>query len=533
MQEAGAGYRGLKAVILVSLAVMMLCAAALAQGDSPRVEIYTGYQWMDPGAKFNGVNVGSMPKGFNVASTFLFNKYAGVTLDSGASFGKRANIATISFGPTLKLPTENVTPFFHAMVGLNRVIPAGGFQLHDNNGVGIILGGGMDINVNRWLSIRAIQADYVWAHHNLPTSPPGNSKDFMGARLGGGLVFKLGSLGPPPPPPTASCSIQPSDVMAGEPVTVTATGTGFNPKATLSYSWTATGGKPAGAASSTQVDTTGLAPGSYTVTANVSGGKYAGKPAAATCSASFTVKEPVKNPPTISCSANPSSVKSGEPSTITSQAASPDNRPVTIGYTSSGGRISPASGASTTLDTAGAPAGPITISCTATDDRGLSANSSTSVNVEAGVTMTAPPTASKLNEITFKNPKKPARVDNEAKAILDDVALRLQRDSDAKAVVVGHATAAETAKKANKNLAAQRAANTAFYLTDEKGIDPSRIELRTSSAEGNTAEVYEVPAGATFDQPDTTVVPAGTVKGQSRNAAAPRHKKAAAAAPAK
>ena len=47
--------------------------------------------------------------------------------------------------------------------------------------------------------------------------------------------------------------------------------------------------------------------------------------------------------------------------------------------------------------------------------------------------------ASKINECAFPNKVKPGRVDNTCKAALDDVALRLQREADAKAVIVGEA----------------------------------------------------------------------------------------------
>jgi len=313
--------------------------------------------------------------------------------------------------------------------------------------------------------------------------------------------------------------------MAGEPVQVTASPSNFNPKYTLTYSWTASGGKVSGNAATTTVDTAGLAPGSYTVTTNISDGKKG----AASCNASFSVKEPPKNPPTITCSANPSTVQSGAPSTITSNASSPDNRPLTVSYSASGGRIS-GSGNTATLDTSGAPAGSINITCTATDDRGLTSSGNTSVNVEVPTVVRI--TASKLNEIQFPNPKKPARVDNEAKAILDDVALRLQRDADSKAVVVGYATADETKVKRNANLAAQRAVNTKDYLVSEKGIDPSRIEVRTGTGDGQKAEIYIVPPGAvSLDEvvQGTTVVDEGSVKAQPRNPAPARHKKKAAA----
>ncbi len=118
---------------------------------------------------------------------------------------------------------------------------------------------------------------------------------------------------------------------------------------------------------------------------------------------------------------------------------------------------------------AGAPAGPITVNGTVSDDRGLTASCSSSVNVEVPP---PPPTASKLNEINFPDKKKPARVDNAAKAILDDVALKLQRDADAKAVVIGFADAEELKKKTNKDLAAERAYHTKQYLATERVLTP-------------------------------------------------------------
>ncbi|MGA2000106.1 MAG: hypothetical protein ABSG52_08940 [Terriglobales bacterium] len=199
-----------------------------------------------------------------------------------------------------------------------------------------------------------------------------------------------------------------------------------------------------------------------------------------------------QNPPTISCSANPSSVRSGELSTITAMGQSPDNRPLTYVFTASGGRITP-SGAQTTLDTTGAPAGPITINCTSSDDRGMSANSSTVVNVWL---RPSPPQASTGGSIEFSRDKRrPARVDNVAKAILDDCALRLQREAGARGVIVGNADPNE---QDALSMAQQRAANAKDYLVREKGIDPARLEVRTGSGGTQTVDIWFVPAGATF-----------------------------------
>jgi len=116
-------------------------------------------------------------------------------------------------------------------------------------------------------------------------------------------------------------------------------------------------------------------------------------------------------------------------------------------------------------------------------------------------------------------------VDNEAKACLDEVALDLQKQSDAKAVVVGESTAKEKAlpKHHRKNakvadLAAERAVNTKDYLVTEKGIDPSRINVATGTADSKTVEDYLVPAGANFtaDVQGTTPVDESAVKPVAR-----------------
>lgn len=119
-------------------------------------------------------------------------------------------------------------------------------------------------------------------------------------------------------PASAACSVHPSEVFAGEPVTLTAEGSNFNPKRTVTYSWTGSGVNPGATGASTQIDTTNLQPGQHQVTASLNDGSKRG---VASCSAGFTVKVP--NPPVISCSADPASVKMGGTSTISSTARQP------------------------------------------------------------------------------------------------------------------------------------------------------------------------------------------------------------------
>jgi len=277
---------------------------------------------------------------------------------------------------------------------------------------------------------------------------------------------------------------------------VNATANNFNPKHTLDYDWHSTGGKITGNGASAQVDTAGMAGGSYTASAHITDKRNS--KAMADCSASFAVREPGKNPPQVSCSANPSTVMSGQSSAISGSCSSPDNsRLQPLAWSASGGHIA-GDGMNASLDTSGLAAGSVAVSATCTDARGLSSSTTCNVNVEVPSKLEA----SKINECAFPNTVKPARVDNTCKAALDDVTLRLQREADAKAVIVGQSDAGE--KPAN--LAAQRATNTKDYLVMEKQIDASRLETRTGTDGGRRVEIWIVPAGATFDAGNTTVV---------------------------
>jgi hypothetical protein len=521
--------RVLCACFLLMSFVVLLSAVTLAQDvETPKYEIFAGYQWLHPGGFVpvpfgnynapNGMKLPDMPEGFGASFTYNFQKYFGLEGDFGHNWDNYET--TISVGPKATYRTENANFFVNTLLSYNRLAVNG---LPNGNGIGAILGGGMDLRITHMFYLRLFEADYVWARQNYSqvvssAFPDLRRVSLEGVRLRTGLVFNFGY--PPLVTPTASCSVQPSEVMQGEPITATASGSNFNPKHTLTYAWSGTGGKVTGKDNTASIDTTGVAGGSYTVSAHITDPKMK-TGGEATCTANYTVKEPPKNPPQMSCSASPSSLQVGGSSTITCTCTSPDNVPVTVaGWTATGGSVS-GSGNTATLNTTGASAGPVTVSATCTDSRGLNSQASTQVNVENPPP--PPPQASKLTDCGFENMakiKKPWRVDNECKGKLDDVAKNLQQNADNKLVIVGNAKPTEK----RPNLAAERAVNSKAYLTSGEaklGIDPSRIECRTGSAGTMTAEYWIVPAGGTFTEEGTQPVDESVVK------AVPDHPRAA------
>ena len=347
------------------------------------------------------------------------------------------------------------------------------------------------------------------------------------------------------PPITLSCNASAPTVYPGDPLSVTAAAGSVDTKKNTNviYSWSGEG--VTGNGTSATVNTAPLAPGSYTVKADVKEGKKGKeglKPGqSAECSSDYTVK--AFDPPTISCSASPSTIKPGDSATVTAVGVSPQNRPLSYSYTASAGTVT-GSGTTAEYSSAGAPTGTVGITCNVSDDKGHSVNASTSLTITAPY-VPPPPKTQALCSTSFSNDsKRPTRVDNEAKACLDQVALDLKQLADAKAVIVGESDAKEKALTEKQETyavkhkhakfeddAAQRAVNAKDYLVTEQGIDASRISVATGTTDGQTEENYLVPSGATFsnDVTGTTPVDESAVKPEVRKPLAERHpqKKAA------
>ncbi len=535
-----------------SAAASTTTSTASSDQNPSRMDVFLGYSYLAPhgtvttlvphtGAVTNSYS--SINEGAIGSFAYFFNRYVGGQLEY-ANHPDGANDGAQDFGLGLifRAPMSGMTPFAHATAGLVRL---GGPNVPDEFvwhgytwGPALTVGGGLDYELpfrNHRFALRLFQADFQYYHVDFGAAPQvGGRANVNSARLSTGIVVHMGSI-VPPPPVGYSCSASPDSVYPGEQVTVTGTATNLNPKKPASYSWSGQGLTVSGTNSSTTIDTANLQPGDYKVSGHVTEGNKPGQ--SADCTAQFTVKQ--FEPPTVSCTANPTTVQPGGTSTITATGVSPQNRQLTYSYSASAGSISGTTNTAT-LSTTGAPSGTVTVTCNVQDDKGQTASSTTSVDVEAPPPPPAPKTQT-LCSITFnKDTKKPTRVDNEAKACLDDVALNAQQKPDATIVLVGNSAPTRTPKTkwqrehwpTAENLAGQRAVNTKAYLVTEKGIDASRIQVRTGTSGENEVDDYLVPAGATFDNdvPGTTAVDESQFKAQPRTPVHPvrhHHHKAA------
>jgi len=509
-----------------SMAAAMPYSEGLNRG-TPKVEWFLGYSYLrgmpdlEPANRLYWLNGGSTSIAFN------FNRYLGLVADVGGFADSKIDLtgtgggaSTVMdsygavfpylFGPRLSFRGhERVTPFLQVLFGgiyATKVMldsgcgGAGCTPLPAENKFAWTGGGGLDIKVSHHVAIRLVQVEYLMT--NFQNHSTGISELQNDMRFSSGIVFRFGGHpGPPPPPPSPlaySCSVHPMSVFPGDTIAVSGTALNLNPAKTAVYTWSVDGGVVSGISNTAKIDTTNLAPGAYTLKGHVSEGDTPGENA--DCTTPYAVK--AFDLPTVSCTANPSAVISGDSSTITTTAISPQNRPLIYSYSSTSGSVN-GTGSTAALSTTGAAVGTVTVTCNVADDKGQTASGTTSVTVS--IPAAAPkPLTSELCSIQFeRDVARPSRVDNEAKACLDEIALNLQRSSDAKLAIVGNTASGE---KGGKKLATERAVNTKAYLVSEKGVDASRIAVYTGSQDGKTVSTTLIPAGATLDSTGNTPV---------------------------
>lgn len=173
--------------LLFLLFVLILCSLALnAQQTESKFDLFGGYSY------FNGSTSGASSRyslnGWNAQGTYNFTHSLGLTADIGGYYGSpfqtSAHVYSYLFGPTVQFHTEHVTPFVHALFGVDNfhadVIGGSG----SDSSWAMALGGGFDIPVKGRLSIRAAQVDWLRTNHF--------STSQNNVRISTGVVFRFG-----------------------------------------------------------------------------------------------------------------------------------------------------------------------------------------------------------------------------------------------------------------------------------------------------------------------------------------------------
>jgi len=481
--------------------------AAAQEPPPPKWELFGGYSVFDPGADVHGELPGAVlplssrlewnPRGVGLSGTYDFNRWLGLTLDVSTHWGSGestlfrrlddAAFSNLSLGPRVTFRHKYFTPFLEVLVGDHRLMPD---AFHDIDKLGFMAGGGLDLNLSRHFALRLLRADYVYSNYQYGSASVTPRTEIRGLRLQAGVNFMFGGKTPPPPPPpnrapAASCSADKSMIYAGSGeftiVRVSASDPDNDP---LTYSWTTTGGTVEGTGPEVRWNSAGAVPGTYTTKVRVNDGRGGN----AACSADIRVESRPNRPPTITCSADRSSVVIGEPIQVSAVANDPDDDPLTYSWNPSGGRIR-GTGASVKFDTSGLTPGQYSIAGRVDDGRGGTADCSLfaqlraplpppeMVELEARLALhsiyfqTARPTATDPNGGLLDSQEKILRT------LAADFVSYLKYSPDAHLILGGHADPRGSAQY-NKGLTERRVERTKHYLV-EHGVPAGHLETRS------------------------------------------------------
>jgi opacity protein-like surface antigen len=175
----------MRRLVLTAALALFAAQAAAAQETTPKADVFGGYSYG-----------GDNSRGWAASAAFSVNRWLGLAAEFGGQYtsfdspdsSERIRTHSFLFGPRLSLRGKRVTPFVHALVGASHNDARAhelGFDFHSTDtDFAAELGGGLDININRRVAVRAFQLDY------LRTNFFGGSQN--NGRLAVGLVIRLG-----------------------------------------------------------------------------------------------------------------------------------------------------------------------------------------------------------------------------------------------------------------------------------------------------------------------------------------------------
>ena len=183
--------------LLVSFALFSLFSIPVFAQDVPLAEVFGGYQLLhDVGATEEGIR-GSNYHGFTAAFEGKIASFAGIVAEFGFNdhseengFADSWKKFSLLFGPRITAYRgEEFQVFGHFLFGGIRSSITDAENTESEWRLGYALGGGIDIVLNKTISVRLAQLDLISEHASADKWTPWSNH----FRYSGGVVFKFGS----------------------------------------------------------------------------------------------------------------------------------------------------------------------------------------------------------------------------------------------------------------------------------------------------------------------------------------------------
>jgi outer membrane protein OmpA-like peptidoglycan-associated protein/opacity protein-like surface antigen len=493
---------------------------------TPKIEWFLGYSFWRAVPTSSSNRMGYLHGG-STSVAYNVNRYLGLVADfagfdnsrvtlftptQSETFDSNGSAYTYLFGPRLSYRKyERFTPFAQALFGGTHAssVKISGCTgdpsctpLGSDNAFASMFGAGLDIKLTHRIALRLIEGDFLLTHFHDPFSTNSDGRGWQkNVRLSSGIVFRFGGNPPPPPslPMSASCSADKEFVYAGSDDIVAVRADASNTEnRPLNYSWSANEGEVDGIGPAVRWNSSHREPGVYTIHARIDNGRIG----SANCSVNIRVERRPNRPPTITCSADRTSLTAGDSIEISAIASDPDNDPLTFSWSASGGRIE-GTESSARFYTTDLRSGAYTITGHVDDGRTGMANCSVRVDVQPIQVAEVKELETRLALHSIYFPTARPTVANPAGGLVESqqkVLLSLAEDFNrylifrpqSHLILEGHADRRGSLEY-NKQLTERRVERTKNFLV-EQGVPSGNIETRALGKEENmdTEQVKEL-----------------------------------------
>jgi outer membrane immunogenic protein len=152
----------------IFLFVMILTALPLALAqEGPKFDIFLGYSYMHTDLRercctSKGLHGGSVSIAYNI------NSMIGIVVDFGGYKeldSTRGTLISFMLGPRISFPgNSRLEPYVQVLLGGTKIKgTVGGGDIETDGAFSLAAGGGVDINLTKHISLRSLQAEYLYS----------------------------------------------------------------------------------------------------------------------------------------------------------------------------------------------------------------------------------------------------------------------------------------------------------------------------------------------------------------------------------
>jgi opacity protein-like surface antigen len=182
-------------LLLSLLAVLSLFGATAYAQDTPKVDIFAGYSYLQANPGVRGVDSFHLNGGSASAAYNLSNWLSGVAdfggYNNGNVLGTGASgtLSTYLFGPRVSYRHfGRITPFGEVLFGAAHASASAFGTTNSENSFAMSAGGGVDYRLSHRLAIRPFQVDYLMTRFGVKTVGTQTQNNL---RVSTGFVFRF------------------------------------------------------------------------------------------------------------------------------------------------------------------------------------------------------------------------------------------------------------------------------------------------------------------------------------------------------